>query len=251
MVEELTCTIRHLDPSLHIRQVPVTQRGSHLFRTDGDSQHVAAAGIQQESRHLRHRREYSSLDQRVKKTQLTNSHPQAGLIYYIGQLTYNIFFHPLASYPGPLLWRASRLPYCVSSIRGTIPFDVHALFEKYGPVVRVAPNELAYADADAWKEILGHNPKGEENGKFQGFYRPSDDMPQDLISADRELHGKLRRQLAHGFSDRSMREQEPIIKGYIDMLMKRLRENCLGGKEALDIVAWYNFTTFDVSSREN
>ncbi|CAN8104814.1 unnamed protein product [Discula destructiva] len=170
----------------------------------------------------------------------------AGIVYYIGQIIYNVFFHPLASYPGPFLWRASRLPFCINNLRGTLPFDVLPMFERYGPVVRIAPNELAYAYADAWKEIVGHNPKGEENSKFTPFYRPDANMPQDLISADRELHGKLRRQLAHGFSDRSMREQEPLIKGYIDMLMSGLRNHCENGKEALDMCMWYNFTTFDV-----
>lgn len=121
------------------------------------------------------------------------------------------------------------------------------MFETYGPVVRIAPNELAYADSNAWKDILGHNPKSEENGKWTLFYRPVEGMAQDLISADRELHGKLRRQLAHGFSDRSMREQEPIIQGYVDMLIKRLHEHCEGGKKALDMCMWYNYTTFDVS----
>lgn len=122
-----------------------------------------------------------------------------------------------------------------------------AMFDKYGPVVRVAPNELAYADARAWKDIAGHSPKGEENGKWVPFYRPVDDMPQDIISADRQTHGVLRRQLAHGFSDRSMREQEPIIKSYIDLLMQRLRENCAGGQAPVDMSSWFNFTTFDVS----
>lgn len=119
------------------------------------------------------------------------------------------------------------------------------LSKRYGPVVRVAPNELAYTDANAWREILGHNPKGEEVGKWTPFYRPVDNMPMDIISADRDMHGKLRRQLAHGFSDRSMREQEPIIRSYVDKLMSQLRERCRSG-EALDMAGWYNYTTFDV-----
>lgn len=122
------------------------------------------------------------------------------------------------------------------------------LFEKYGPVVRIAPNELAYADSNAWKDILGHNPKdGEENGKFTEFYRPVEETPEDIISAGREMHGKLRRQLSHGFSDRSMREQEPIIQSYVDLLIKRLHEHSEGGTKPVDMAAWYNYTTFDVS----
>lgn len=122
-----------------------------------------------------------------------------------------------------------------------------AMFDKYGPVVRIAPDELAYADATAWKDIAGHNPKGEENGKWEPFYRPVPDMPRDIISSDRYTHGALRRQLAHGFSDRSMREQEPIIKSYVDLLMQRLKENCNQGQTPQDMAQWFNFTTFDVS----
>lgn len=172
-----------------------------------------------------------------------------GLIgHFIITATYNIFFHPLKSYQGPLLWRASRLPFVWHKFSGTLSTNqMLAMFDQYGPVVRVAPNELAYADAAAWKDIAGHNPKGDENGKWDPFYRPVPDVPQGIISADRHTHGVLRRQLAHGFSDRSMREQEPIIKAYVDLLMTRLRERCANGEKPLDMASWFNFTTFDVS----
>ncbi|KAF3763603.1 cytochrome P450 [Cryphonectria parasitica EP155] len=146
----------------------------------------------------------------------------------------------------PLHWRASRLPFCVSSIRGTLPFDVAALFERYGPVVRIAPNELAYVEAQAWRDICGHSPKTEENGKFTEFYRPGKGMPQDIISADKKTHTVIRRQLSHGFGDRAIRDQEPIIRGYVDLLMDRLHEHGQEGHHALDMTAWYNYTTFDV-----
>lgn len=165
---------------------------------------------------------------------------------------YNVYFHPLKNYPGPWLWRASRLPFICENLKGTLSTNTMlAMFDKYGPVVRIAPNELAYVDAGAWKDIAGHNPKGDENGKWVQFYRPVEDMPQDIISADRELHGILRRQLSHGFSDRSMREQEPIIKSYVDLLMLRLRENCANGTKPLDMAEWFTFTTFDVSARSS
>lgn len=122
------------------------------------------------------------------------------------------------------------------------------MFEKYGPVVRIAPNELAYASADAWREILGHNPKGEEAGKYTPFYKVSEAMPSNVINENRERHAVLRRNLAHGFSDRSMRAQEPLIKGYIDMMINGLRERSAQGMKALDMAMWFNFATFDVSS---
>ena len=163
----------------------------------------------------------------------------------VGNFLYNIFLHPLRSFPGPLLHRASRIPYCVSALRGTLTFDVLDLHKEYGSVVRVAPDELAFADSSAWKDIMGHRSGGQEMGKWQPFTRPVETMPTDIINADREEHSRLRRQLAHGFSDKSMREQQPIIRKYIDLLIQRLHENCDGGKP-LNIAAWYNYTTFDV-----
>jgi hypothetical protein len=42
-----------------------------------------------------------------------------------------------------------------------------------------------------------------------------------------------------------MREQQPVIKGYIDLLVRKLRERSERG-EVVDLAAWYNYTTFDV-----
>lgn len=167
-------------------------------------------------------------------------------IRFAGQAIYNVFFHPLRSYPGPLSHAMSRLPYCYQLQRGTLPYDMLGLHEKYGEVVRVAPDELAYSSSTAWKEIMGHRTGNEELAKSKHFYRPVDIAPTNIVNADREEHSILRRQLAHGFSEKSMREQEPLMTEYIDLLIKRLHENCAAGCKALNMAAWYNYTTFDI-----
>ncbi|VBB80867.1 Putative cytochrome P450 E-class, group I [Podospora comata] len=140
--------------------------------------------------------------------------------------------------------RATRLGHIRLLCRGTLPFDLLPLHQKYGPVVRIGPNELAFSNPQAWKDIMGHRTdKSEEFEKYLGFYRPVDDLPVDIVNAKREEHGLLRRTMAHGFSDRSMREQQPLIKQYVDLLMRKLR--AAGGKK-VDLAAWYNYTTFDV-----
>ncbi|KAL6158808.1 hypothetical protein ACJBU6_02985 [Exserohilum turcicum] len=181
-------------------------------------------------------------------------------VYSIGQIVYNIYFHPLARFPGPLLWRATRLAYVVRMNQGKLAFDVLELYKKYGPIVRIAPNELAFSDADAWKSIYGHrvgaNHGMEEMDKFHTFYRTKGEV-LSISSGDREYHARLRKQLAFGFSERALREQETMIGRYITLLIKRLREHCVdsdridqatGGpaKKDIDIKMWYNWTTFDV-----
>ncbi|KAH8904718.1 cytochrome P450 [Coniochaeta sp. PMI_546] len=168
-------------------------------------------------------------------------------IYILYYVVYNLFFHPLRHFPGPLLMRATRATYCYKLIMGTLPFDVLDIHKKYGEVVRIAPNELAFANPTAFKDIMGHRGAGEEElPKWEEFYRPIKELPTDIVNANRDEHSLLRRQLAHGFSDRSMRGQQPIIKKYIDLLIRRLYENCGAGEKAVNMMAWYNFTTFDV-----
>lgn len=169
------------------------------------------------------------------------------LSYIVTNVVYNLFFHPLARFPGPLLMRASRIPYIIKFTTGVLPHYMTGLHKQYGEIVRVAPDELAFANPAAWNDILGHRSKGQpEMEKSAKFYLPIKGMTRDIVTAGREEHSKLRRTLAHGFSEKSLREQEPLIKKYIDLLVQRLHENCANGDAELDMTAWYNYTTFDI-----
>lgn len=113
-------------------------------------------------------------------------------------------------------------------------------------MVRVAPNELAFCNAKAWKDIMGHRTQGApEFKKLSSFYRPVPNQPSNIVNSDGREHAVLRRQLSYGFSDRGLREQQPLIMKYVDLFIQRLHENCKDGK-SIDIMAWYNFTTFDI-----
>jgi cytochrome P450 len=185
----------------------------------------------------------------------------AGVVLYFSvSVVYNLYFHPLRQFPGPVLHRATQLGYIYRLLRGSLPLDVVRFHEKYGPVVRVGPNELAFSSPEAWKDIYGHKTGStqgmEEMSKAKMFYR-NPGMPPSLISEDRENHAVLRRLMSHGFSERSMREQEPIIGGYVNLLVRQLRKHCVDvdGKDEetgavrrnkLDMTSWYNWTTFDI-----
>ncbi|KAJ5633877.1 hypothetical protein N7528_001719 [Penicillium herquei] len=165
------------------------------------------------------------------------------IIYVITKIIYNVYFHPLSRFPGPTSHAISRIPYFRRAIRGTLPFDMLELHEKYGDIVRIAPDELAFSHPDAWKDVFGHKNGEPEMAKADWFYKPLDE-PSHIVNEDSEQHRKLRRQMAHGFSDKSMRAQEPMIRKYVDLLLQKLREGCKGG--CMVMSDWYNFTTFDI-----
>lgn len=118
------------------------------------------------------------------------------------------------------------------------------MHKKYGPIVRVGPNDLSINHPDGMKSLRGHRKSGTgENSKepiSSGFNF------DNIIGADRENHQRYRRSLAHGFSLQSMTAQQPLIRVYVDKLMSGLRAGCENGTKPVDIAAWYNFTTFDI-----
>ena len=61
---------------------------------------------------------------------------------------YRITLHPLAHIPGPLLWKTSSLWLYYHSYIGDEATVIHAAHARYGPLVRVSPNEVDIGDAD-------------------------------------------------------------------------------------------------------
>ncbi len=168
---------------------------------------------------------------------------------------YNLFFHPLRNVPGPLLYRATSLAWAFSFLRGTLVMDILAMHEKYGPVVRIRPGELAFTSPQASRDIYTSRAIGQKDGGLKGgarelsklriFYKPSDRIPDSLVVAPFEKHAQLRKLIAPTFSEKAMREHEPRITTYVDMLFSKLRQRADSGASQ-NIAKWYNWTTFDI-----
>jgi cytochrome P450 len=158
-------------------------------------------------------------------------------------LVYNVYFHPLAAFPGPKLYGATLWPSMLQSIKGNVVFDWTKLHEEYGPVVRVGPSELSYTTAQAWIDIYGSRPGKGQMPKYkvthiEGF------GAANMVNSTPEDHSRHRKLLSHAFSDKAMRAQEPLISEYIDLLMLRLKERL---DQSLDLTKWFNLTTFDIT----
>lgn len=91
------------------------------------------------------------------------------LLRVVGTAIYNIFFHPLSSYPGPILCKVSRIPFWAACLRGNQVFFMKKLHDKYGTVIRSSPDELSYTDGQAWKDICAYQKGRPENLKTPSF----------------------------------------------------------------------------------
>lgn len=139
----------------------------------------------------------------------------------------NAYFHPLSRHPGPKLWSTTRLFYSYYRITGQLvkkTFDFH---KKYGSTVRIAPNEISYTTASAWKTVYGHRtremPKDPLAGLSSGIIKGPDGHPIPwILQCDKPTHARLRRCMAPAFSERALREQEGCIMKHVDLLMDKL-----------------------------
>lgn len=177
---------------------------------------------------------------------LSNSSPKSFLYTFCAAI-YRLYFHPLSRIPGPKLFAISGLPLAVDNqFRGLFNRTVLKFHETYGDIVRVGPNHLSMDGTIAWPEVFGHGRGGRpEFSHWNDFYQSGDSSNLSLLTADRESHRRQRRLMAHAFSDAAIKEQEMLVKQYVDKLFVQLRKHA-DQQEPTDMVKWYNYTTFDI-----
>ena len=94
------------------------------------------------------------------------------LFWFAARCIYNLYFHPLSRLPGPKLWAASRLPFIYHLLRATLVKRKRTLHEKYGGVIRVAPDEVSFATVEAYDDIYvrraGHKRPPRDSTLFFG-----------------------------------------------------------------------------------
>lgn len=168
----------------------------------------------------------------------------APFIYCIVEFIYNLYLHPLRSYRGPLLWRASSIPWKLALLRGTLHHDVMRFHQVYGDEVRIKPDELSFASAQAWKDIPAHVPGRPEFLKDPIRLPLAPNGVMSILVSDTPNHARFRSLFGHAFSDKGLRAQEPKLIQYADLLIEVLKEVSDTGR-SVEMVNYYNMAVFD------
>ncbi|KAL2065351.1 hypothetical protein VTL71DRAFT_3021 [Oculimacula yallundae] len=130
-------------------------------------------------------------------------------------------------------------------MRGNLDSSIRDFHEQYGEVVRYSPDELSFASEEAWKDIYHQKHPLEKDPAFYSFTKLGRDGAQSIFSAKDAAHARIRKAMSHAFSEKALREQEPFLKQYVDLLVEKLR-GVAASKSSVDMVEWYNYTTFDI-----
>lgn len=163
-------------------------------------------------------------------------------------MVYNLYFHPLARFPGPSLWCASRIPYLWKLCRGKLPGKIRAYHDKYGPVVRIAPDELSFDDPAAWREIYLDQTLEQPSRRRT---KPTGLFMENLIVAHPGTQPRMRDALDLAFSEASVDKYEPIVTRAIDRLIAKLKSSITkknDGASALNIARCLELASFDIAA---
>lgn len=164
------------------------------------------------------------------------------------QALYAAWRSPIARIPGPWHTRVSRLGLKYHVLAGRQMYYIHALHQQYGPVVRIAPDEVAVADLAAFAQI--HRVGG---GFVKGPWYdsgasgvPGVREPGVFAMRDPQQHAERRRLFARAFSKTALRTHwEPDVRRTAEKAVARIRAEARGGDGA-DVLKWWTLMTTDV-----
>ncbi|OJJ07867.1 hypothetical protein ASPVEDRAFT_47061 [Aspergillus versicolor CBS 583.65] len=159
---------------------------------------------------------------------------------YLSVVIYRLFFNPLNKYPGRLLARLTAFDQVFRVAKNKDMFlKLYDAHQKLGNFVRIGPNDLSVADADAVRVAFSAQTTCSK-APWYSIELPAYSMHSTRSRAD---HDKRRRIWSPAFSDKALRGYEQRVLKYNKSLLERL--SSFDG-QTVNASRWFNLWSFDV-----
>lgn len=159
---------------------------------------------------------------------------------YLSVVIYRLLFNPLNKYPGPLLARLTAFDHVFRVAKNKDMFlKLYSAHQKLGNFVRIGPNDLSVANADAVRVAFSAQTTCSK-APWYSIELPAYSMHS---TRSRVEHDKRRRIWSPAFSDKALRGYEQRVLKYNKSLLERLAS--FSG-QAVNASRWFNLWSFDV-----
>ncbi|KAI9370285.1 cytochrome P450 [Aspergillus egyptiacus] len=165
--------------------------------------------------------------------------------YWIVWIVYARTFHPLAKFPGPFWASITRIWTVLHVLPGDAEKRQRQLHAKYGPVVRIAPNELITSDPEAINTLYGTKSSTMKTDFYLAFRPPWARFPDHFSSPGGKQHGERRRIISNVYKMTSILQSEKYIEKCIDVWMQKLGEMS-DRNQSFDLWIWTRMYAYDV-----
>lgn len=116
---------------------------------------------------------------------------------------------PLSRVPGPWFTRFTSLPLKWAELNANRTLWIHSLHKRYGPTVRLAPNEVSFASAAAVKEIYCSGGSGYDKTEFYDLFTVYGRRTM-FSTLDKDAHARRKRALADRYANSNVTRGESI-----------------------------------------
>ncbi|KAF2653489.1 cytochrome P450 [Lophiostoma macrostomum CBS 122681] len=145
------------------------------------------------------------------------------LIYALLLSIYRVFLHPLAKYPGPLRYKLSGWPLLWQAYKGNRHIWHLQDHERYGPVVRIAPNTLSFNTESALSTIYGPRGANVKKGEWYKTFDIAAGAYSSFTETDRAKHAIKRRWMSPAFSAESIKANESLLTMIIERFCETIK----------------------------
>ncbi|KAK7428184.1 hypothetical protein QQZ08_005250 [Neonectria magnoliae] len=158
----------------------------------------------------------------------------AGL-YFATVAFYRLFLHPLARFPGPKLAAATRWFEAYYDIiqNGQYTSKIAKMHERYGPIIRISPDELHINDPSFFPTLFRHEGRWD---KYAWAVNAQSIHGATIFTADHDQHKARRQPLNPCFSKATVASRQGMIRKKLVRLCERISEFAETGR-VLDIGA--------------
>ncbi|GKT56610.1 cytochrome P450 [Colletotrichum tofieldiae] len=154
------------------------------------------------------------------------STPGAALGMLLIILWYLRSWYRLRQIPGPFLNSISILPLNFMTLGGKLSFRLKDLGDRYGPLVRVGPNEVLFGDADSYRFISAVRSNFTK-GPWYALSKVVPDQDSLFSLRDDEKRKELKAKLSPGYAGRENGGFEPSIDKVVAQFIKLIETKYL------------------------
>ncbi|KAL2827913.1 cytochrome P450 [Aspergillus pseudoustus] len=165
--------------------------------------------------------------------------------WVLASCIYNLFFHPLRGVPGPFLAKLSPWWLFALEMTATPHQQLFKLHHKYGPMMRISPNEVSFNDIEASEVIYAQTSKFD---KSKYFYRAFENQGPHLFSiSDRQEHSQDKRLISYAMSRANINTHESSLYDKAAVLMERISQRARLG-QTIPLFPMFRCMTLDTIS---
>lgn len=151
-------------------------------------------------------------------------------VFLLSIAVYRLFFHPLARVPGPKLAAVSTLWLAYHSRKGKNHTFQPNLHRKYGPIVRISPNQVLVCSEEAVRAAYSAGSPYIKGPWYQVCKAPrskarGDDSFDLLTEMDKDKYRLQRRAIGPSYSIAGVEKHERLLDKYLDKYVSRLKSH--------------------------